>query len=227
MRISVVVPALDEAEHIASALSSARAPAVCELIVVDGGSTDATAAIAAAAGARVCAARRGRAAQMNAGAAQAGGDVLLFLHADTRLPPDFDRAIGDALRDAGAVGGRFDVRLEPSTPLLALVAGLMNARSRLSGIATGDQALFVRRATFEAMGGFEDIPIMEDVAFSRALKRRGRVACLRAKVATSSRRWQVDGPGRTIALMWWLRFLYWCGVPPAALKQRYADTRSP
>ena len=225
MRISVVVPALDEAEGIAAALASAGAPAVAELIVVDGGSADATVAIAARAGAQVYSAPRGRAAQMNAGAAHASGDVLLFLHADTRLPPDFDAAVCDALSDPAVAGGRFDVRLEPATALLDAVAALINLRSRWSGIATGDQALFVRRTTFEAMGGFENVPLMEDVAFTRALKRRGRIACLRATVSTSARRWEVNGPVRTIVLMWWLRLLYWCGVSPTALKRRYADTR--
>jgi rSAM/selenodomain-associated transferase 2 len=162
---------------------------------------------------------------MNAGAAVATGEVLLFLHADTRLPPAFDAAVDAALADPAVVGGRFDLRLEPGSPFLDLTAALINLRSRLTGIATGDQALFVRRTVFEAMGGFEDIPLMEDVAFTRALKGRGRVARLRARVTTSARRWQRDGPLRTVLLMWWLRFLYWRGVPPAELKRRYADTR--
>ncbi|MGD9763733.1 MAG: TIGR04283 family arsenosugar biosynthesis glycosyltransferase [Candidatus Binatia bacterium] len=225
MRISVIIPALDEAEQIASALASASGPAVAEVIVVDGGSADATPAIASQAGANVVSAPRGRAAQMNAGAARASGDVLLFLHADTRLPSGFDTAVLGALRDPGVVGGRFDVKLEPATALLRVVAAMMNLRSRWSGIATGDQALFARRSTFEAMGGFERIPLMEDVAFTRALKRRGRVACLRERVSTSSRRWREDGPIRTILLMWRLRWLYWRGVAPEVLKGRYADTR--
>lgn len=225
MRLSVVVPALDEAGQIAATLASARGPGVAEVIVVDGGSGDDTAALARAAGATVLAAERGRARQMNAGAAAATGDVLLFLHADTRLPAGFAVAVADALADPAVVGGRFDLRLEPATPFLDLTAALINLRSRLTRIATGDQALFVRRDVFAALGGFEDLPLMEDVAFSRALKRRGRIACLRERVATSSRRWQRDGPLRTVLLMWWLRFLYWCGVPADRLKQRYADTR--
>ncbi len=225
MRLSVVIPALDEAAQIDAALGSARGPRVCEVIVVDGGSRDATAARARDAGALVVAADRGRARQMNAGAALAGGDVLLFLHADTRLPPAFDAAVDAALADPAVVGGRFDLRLDPGSPFLDLTATLINLRSRLTGIATGDQALFVRRGIFEAMGGFEDIPLMEDVAFTRALRRRGRVARLRQRVTTSSRRWQQHGPLRTVLLMWWLRFLYWRGVPAAELKRRYADTR--
>jgi rSAM/selenodomain-associated transferase 2 len=223
--ISIVVPALDEEVQVAAALASARAPRVREVIVVDGGSRDATVRIARQRADAVLSAPRGRATQMNAGAAAAGGDVLLFLHADTRLPPGFDAAVLAALVDPAVVGGRFDVRLVPGTPLLRLVGALINLRSRLSRIATGDQALFVRRSVFEALGGFAAIPLMEDVAFTRALKRRGRIACLREQVETSSRRWLRDGPLRTILLMWWLRLLYACGVAPERLRRRYADTR--
>lgn len=222
MRISVVIPALDEAARIAAAVASAGA---CEVIVVDGGSGDDTIARARAAGAEVCEAERGRARQMNAGARRATGDVLLFLHADTRLPPGFDAAVAGALADAAVAGGRFDLRLEPGSPFLDLTAGLINLRSRLTGIATGDQALFARRTAFDAVGGYQDIPLMEDVAFSRALKRQGRVVALRQRVTTSSRRWLEHGPLRTVLLMWWLRFLYWRGVAPADLKRRYADIR--
>jgi hypothetical protein len=130
-----------------------------------------------------------------------------------------------ALADPQTIGGRFDVRLVPATPLLRLVATLINLRSRLSRIATGDQAIFVRRDVFEALGGFDPIPLMEDLALSIALKRRGRVACLRAVAETSSRRWLRDGPVRTIVLMWWLRFLYFLGVSPERLRKSYADTR--
>lgn len=223
MGISVVIPALDEGDQIAAAIASARAPEVVEVLVVDGGSADETAARAARAGATVLAAPRGRARQMNAGAARATGDVLLFLHADTRLPPGFGAAVVAALADDGVVGGRFDVRLEPSSPLLALVAALMNHRSRWSGIATGDQALFVRRSVFTAMGGYADIPLMEDIALTRDLKRHGRLAALRLHVTTSSRRWRTHGPLRTILLMWWLRYRYWRGASPHELKRHYAD----
>lgn len=225
MRLSVIIPALDEAPQIAAAIASASGAQVCEVIVVDGGSLDDTAARARGAGASVLDAPRGRARQMNAGAARAVGEALLFLHADTTLPLGFDAAVLDALADTAVVGGRFDVRLEPSSPVLALTAALINRRSRLTGIATGDQAIFVRRDVFAAMGGFADMPLMEDVAFTRDLKRHGRVAALRQQVTTSSRRWLNHGPIRTILLMWWLRFLYWRGLPPAELKKRYADTR--
>ena len=223
--ISVIVPALNEEGQIAAALASARAPGVVEIIVVDGGSSDGTVRLAEQHADRVLTAPRGRAVQMNAGAAVARGAVLLFLHADTRLPRGFDAAVLAALRDPAVVGGRFDVRLVPTTALLALVGALINLRSRMSRIATGDQAIFTRRAVFDALRGFAAIPLMEDVAFSRALKRHGRIACLRMPVETSSRRWLADGPLRTVLRMWWLRLLYFCGVSPQRLRRHYADTR--
>lgn len=225
MDISVIIPALDEEAQIAAAVASARGRAVREVIVVDGGSHDATVQVARRHADVVLSALPGRAVQMNTGAAAARGDVLLFLHADTRLPPGFAAAVLAALVDPTVVGGRFDVRLVPGSPLLHVVGALMNLRSRLTRIATGDQAIFVRRAVFESAGGFAEIPLMEDVAFSRQLKRRGRVACLRQQAQTSSRRWLKDGPVRTILRMWWLRFLYACGVPPERLRRHYADTR--
>jgi rSAM/selenodomain-associated transferase 2 len=223
--ISVIVPALNEAEAIEPALRSARAPAVREIIVVDGGSSDDTAAKAAALADRVMSAPRGRALQMNAGAAAARGAVLLFLHADTVLPPGFDVAVCSSLADPRCVAGRFDVVLSPSSPLLWLTGELINLRSRWSRIATGDQAIFVRRDVFEAMGGFQPIPLMEDVDLSRRLKRRGRFACLRQRVMTSSRRWRRDGVARTILLMWLLRLLHFCGVSPSSLRRLYPDAR--
>ena len=225
MRLSVVVPALDEARQIQATLASARQPGVAEVIVVDGGSVDRTRALAEPRADRVVVAPRGRARQMNAGAALATGDVLLFLHADTRLPPDAAAAVAAALVDPAVVGGRFDVRLEPSSPLLRLTADLMNRRSRLTGIATGDQAIFVRRAVFTALGGFPDLPLMEDVAFSRALKRAGRTAALRAQVTTSSRRWRQGGVVRTVLRMWTLRLLFLLGMPAHRLARWYGPGR--
>jgi rSAM/selenodomain-associated transferase 2 len=225
MRLSVIVPTLDEEGQLEAVLRSARASGAIELIVVDGGSGDRTVEVAATVADRVIRAPRGRASQMNAGAGAATGDVLLFLHADTRLPPDFAGAIESALSEPEVVGGRFDVRLEPTTPLLGLVAFLMNRRSRLTGIATGDQAIFVRGAVFERLGGYGDLPLMEDIDFTRRLKRAGRIAALHARVSTSSRRWLEAGPLRTILLMWSLRLLYFAGVSPARLRRFYADRR--
>lgn len=222
-RVSVVVPALNEAAGIGATLRP-LAPwrrLGHEVIVVDGGSADGTPALAAPLADRVLAAPRGRARQMNAGAAAATGDVLLFLHADTRLP---DGAL-DAVRAAverGARWGRFDVRIAGRSRWLAVVAALMNLRSRLTGIATGDQAIFVVRAAFDAVGGFPDQPLMEDVELSRRLRRRaGRPACLRAKVVTSGRRWDERGVWRTIWLMWTLRWRYWRGTPADVLARAY------
>jgi rSAM/selenodomain-associated transferase 2 len=222
-RLSVIVPVLDEAGSIASlleALAPLRARGA-EVIVVDGGSRDDTPALARAAANRVLTAERGRASQMNAGAQAATGDILLFLHADTRLPPDADRLVREALAGGARVWGRFDVRIEGRHPLLGLVAALMNRRSRLTGIATGDQAIFATRRAFEAAGGYPDIPLMEDIVLSRCLKRLSRPACLPARVTTSGRRWEQNGVLRTILTMWRLRLSFALGADPRALALAY------
>lgn len=225
--LSIVMPVLDEAAGITSALA-ALAPLRrrgAEVIVVDGGSSDATRELAAPLADHVLTAPRGRARQMNAGAAVAGGRVLLFLHADTALPDDAGRLVDRAVVDNGRHWGRFDVRIVGRSPWLPMVAAMMNLRSRLTGIATGDQAMFVRRDIFAALGGFADIPLMEDIELSRRLKRAGRVACLRERVTTSSRRWRTHGVVRTILLMWTLRLLYTCGVGPDRLARMYRNVR--
>jgi rSAM/selenodomain-associated transferase 2 len=222
--LSVVVPTLNEEAHLAATLDRAAAPGV-ERIVVDGGSTDGTLGIARHRAERLLEATRGRALQMNAGANVARGETLLFLHADTLLPADYAACVAAALRDPGVVGGRFDVRLDAPGWIFGLIGALISARSRLTRVATGDQAIFVRTAQFHRLGGFPRIPLMEDVALSRALKRVGRVACLRAAVTTSARRWQRHGIARTVILMWTLRLLYVLGVPPRTLRRTYGDTR--
>lgn len=239
--LSVIVPVLNEAALIGDVLTSlaGQRQRGCEVIVVDGGSTDGTAERAEASGLAdvVLRSARGRAVQMNAGAAHARSDVLLFLHADTRLPDAADRAVLGALKagSARAMGatphaqaegwGRFDVRITGSHWLLPVVAWSMNLRSRLSGIATGDQALFVTRGLFERCGGYPEQPLMEDVALSAQLRRERAPACLRDRVSTSGRRWEQNGVLRTIVLMWRLRLAYFFGASPQALARRYDARR--
>jgi rSAM/selenodomain-associated transferase 2 len=220
--LAIIVPVLDEAAGIAACLEPMRAMRArgAQVLVVDGGSADGTRAIAAPLADRVIDAPRGRALQMNAGAAAASADVLLFVHADTILPRDADSAIARALA-GGARWGRFDVAIDGAHPVLPLVAAMMNARSRWTGIATGDQAIFVRRAAFVAAGGFPAIPLMEDVALCKRLKRSSSPACLRERVVTSGRRWERRGTLKTILLMWRLRMAYALGADPSRLAHRY------
>jgi rSAM/selenodomain-associated transferase 2 len=225
MRLSVIVPTLDEEATIALTLAQARRPGEVELVVVDGGSRDGTVHAARPLADRVLDAPRGRAAQMNAGAAAARGAVLLFLHADTRLPDDYPALVADALAPADVVGGRFDLRLDAPGLAYRVIERLIGLRSRLTGVATGDQAIFVRRDAFVRVGGYPAIPLMEDIALCRALKRAGRMVALRDVVVTSARRWQRDGLVRTVALMWMLRLAYYAGVSPARLARAYRDAR--
>lgn len=226
MRLSVIVPMLNEEHAIAATLAAIRRGAAdAELIVVDGGSTDASIATARPFADRVIGSSRGRAKQMNAGAAAADGDALAFVHADSIVPGDFAAAIAAALSDPQIVGGRFDLELDERTPICRLIGRLISIRSRLSRTGTGDQALFVRRKVFERLGGFPDIALCEDLDFARRLKRAGRVACPRSRVITSARRWRRQGFARTILKMWTIRFLYLAGVPPARLVKMYSDVR--
>ncbi len=246
MTIAVVIPTLNEEQALPHTLSHTIGLGFDEIIVVDGGSNDRTREIVSRFEVRrskfqvatsalepqttplaVLTSPSGRARQMNRGAAEANSDVLLFLHADTLLPREAKDAILSALRDPTCVGGRFDVRFDHDSRLSRVIGAMMNLRSRLTGIATGDQAIFVRKTVFERMGGYADIPLMEDIDFTKRLRRMGRVAALSATVVTSYRRWALCGPVRTILLMWTLRLLYWLGIRPERLARFYAAVREP
>lgn len=220
--LCIVMPVLDEASTLAlrlRALDGLRRRGA-RVVVVDGGSQDDTMAIARERADLALLAPRGRASQMNAGAAACPADVLLFLHADTALPENADLLVRRATLGLFA-WGRFDVRIASPRRLLALVGTLMNLRSRLSGIATGDQALFVRHDLFQRVGGFPDLPLMEDIAICRLLRQHGRPACLRERVVTAARRWERHGVWRTIFLMWRLRAAYFLGADPRELAILY------
>jgi rSAM/selenodomain-associated transferase 2 len=235
MPISIIIPTLNEERTIMATLVHTAALGFDELIVVDGGSLDQTSVLVESYGrrtqspaqspVRLVTAPGGRARQMNEGAKASRGEILLFLHADTQLPGDAKTIIDTTLADQRMVGGRFDIRFDRPSMWGTIISRMMNWRSRLSGIATGDQALFVRRPIFEQMGGFADMPLMEDIDFSRRLKRKGATAALTATVTTSFRRWERHGPLRTILLMWALRFLYWIGISPSHLLEWYKAVR--
>jgi rSAM/selenodomain-associated transferase 2 len=223
LRLSIIMPVLDEGEGIAATLDALAdlRDLGAEVIVVDGGSRDATVQRARLRADCVIRSARGRALQMNAGAARASGNVLLFLHADTRLPKDAEHLVLNGLDRSGRAWGRFDARIDGRHPLLPVVAWLMGIRSRVTGIATGDQAIFVRRDAFRAAGGFPAIPLMEDIALSRRLKRVSRPLCLRECVVTSGRRWEKNGIFSTVFLMWRLRLAFFLGADPEKLAHRY------
>lgn len=226
VELLIVMPVLNEAASLAESLRALLPlrQRGASLVVVDGGSADGSVEIADGGADRTLSAVRGRASQMNAGAAAQPCRVLLFLHADTRLPGDAHELILEAIAD-GHAWGRFDVRIDSDRPSLRWVSRLMNLRSRLTGIATGDQAMFMTGAAFHAAGGFPALALMEDIEMSRRLKRIARPACLRARVLTSARRWEQGGVGRTVWLMWRLRAAYFFGADPARLVQRYGHGR--
>jgi rSAM/selenodomain-associated transferase 2 len=227
MSLSIIIPCLNEAEGITETLEALQPlrRRGAEVIVVDGGSRDNSVARARSGADQVLTAPRGRAVQMNAGAARARGEILLFLHADCALPDAADGLIIEGLRRERKSWGRFDVRIRGPAYLLRAVEALMNARSRLTGIATGDQGIFVTRSLFDAIAGFPEIALMEDLELSRRLKRYGKPLCIRHRISVSARRWEKHGVLRTILLMWRLRLAYWLGADPAKLALRYAADR--
>jgi len=223
VRVSIIIPVFNEAKIVPGLLDSLRGlPA--EIIFVDGDSTDDTAGLVRASGFRCLSAPRGRATQMNAGAAAARGDVLLFQHADTVMPQGFLHTVRRAI-DAGAVGGSFDLRLDTSRPLLRLVGLMITLRSRLTGVSTGDQGMFVTRAAFDELGGYAEQPLFEDVDMSVRLGRVGKTCRLRPPALTSPRRWEHGGTIRTVLRMWVLRALYYGGVSVERLARHYGAAR--
>ena len=219
MSLAIIIPMLNEAAGIGATLAALR-ELDAEIVAVDGGSSDKTVQSAAPHADLLINSARGRARQMNAGAAATQAEFLLFLHADTALPPAADQLICNALTD-GADWGRFDVRISGNSRWFPIIASLMNLRSRLTGIATGDQAIFVKRSAFEQIGGFPDLPLMEDIVLSQRLKQLGRPACLDQKVVTAGRRWEKHGILRTILTMWWLRLRFYFGADPQQLAIEY------
>ena len=220
--VGVILPVLNEAGILDTALTEILKQAPDEIIVVDGGSRDATRDVVRNhPRIRLLETERGRAAQMNAGAAEARSDILLFLHADTRLPPQALSHVRATIQ-SGHLWGRFDICLDGARPAYRVIERFMNLRSALTGIATGDQAIFVRRDAFERLGGYAPIALMEDIELSARLKRRQRPARVRAPVVTSARRWEQHGILRTMLRMWRLRLLYWLGMSPARLARWYA-----
>jgi rSAM/selenodomain-associated transferase 2 len=223
MTLSIIVPVLNEAQWLPQLIEHLLPlhHQGVEIIVVDGGSEDDSSPIAKTAGFTVLHTERGRAPQMNVGATAASGDVLLFLHADTRLPKNAEQLIHHALLDGRHLWGRFDVRISGDVFMLRVIAALMNLRSRVTGIATGDQAMFMTRVAFEKVGGFPDQPLMEDIELSQRLLTLSSPASISYRVTTSGRRWERGGVWRTLLLMWRLRFAYWRGVSPSVLAREY------
>lgn len=223
--ISIVVPILNEGERLPQLLQMLERLHADEVILVDGGSTDGSDMLLSGSSFKWIRSAPGRAVQMNRGAEKCRSDILLFLHADTAITPSAVDAAKAVMNHAEVAAGRFDLSLSGRRAVFRLIESMINLRSRITKISSGDQAIFVRRQIFEALGGFPEQPLMEDIELSRRLKRAGRIACLRDKVTTSSRRWEGHGVVRTILLMWKLRFLYWLGAAPESLAQMYRHAR--
>jgi len=224
--ISIIIPTLNEAENIAGTVNAVSEVPGVEVIVADGGSTDDTVALAGSAGATIVTAPRIRAAQMNAGASAASGAALLFLHADTRLPRGFEKHVRRTLARPGVAAGAFEVRFDVHPRGLGIIERLVNWRSRRLGLPYGDQGIFIRAEVFRALGGFADLPIMEDFEFMRCVRRYGRVKIVPARVVTSGRRWQALGVVRTTLINQGMTIGYYAGIPVDRLAAWYRKPRS-
>jgi len=220
-QLSIIIPALNETKTITSTLIALQGlrQGGHEVILVDGGSTDDTVSLAEGLVDQIVYAKPGRAGQMNAGARHAWGETLLFLHADTLLPEGTVAIISNAL--STHEWGRFNIRLSGTNPLFRIIERMINWRSCLSGIATGDQAIFLAKSLFDKLGGYAELPLMEDIELSIRLKAYGRPACVRPALITSSRRWEENGIIKTVLLMWRLRWAYYRGIPAAVLAKEY------
>jgi len=223
--IAVIVPLLNERDRLPELLEMLNELNADEVVLIDGDSTDGSKELLSKSGFLWCSSIPGRAVQMNEGAGECASDILLFIHADTDICSSHLSAVKEAMRSDDTIAGRFDVHLSGSHPAFRLIESMINLRSRLTKIGTGDQCQFVRRTVFDSLGGFPEQPLMEDIEFSKRLKRLGAIACIRDKVTTSSRRWEQFGIFRTIVLMWKLRLLYWLGVSPERLAAMYRDAR--
>ncbi len=225
--LSVIIPTLNEAENLPRTLKIVQAAAHVEAIVVDGGSRDATVAVAVALGAKVLVATGGRSHQMNVGAAAAKGRILLFLHADTELPPEFDVLVQQTLLKRHVVAGAFDLKIDGANPWLRVVEGGVNVRSRWLQMPYGDQAIFLKASVFHAIGGFPSLPIMEDFVMMQTLRRRGKITIAPAAVLTSGRRWQKLGVCRTTLINQLIILGYGLGVSPERLAHWYRHWGKP
>lgn len=226
LSVAVVIPVLNEAGSLLQHMRAFKAlHNDYHVVFCDGGSEDDTCALLQQNGLHYCTSPRGRALQMNAGASACNNNILLFIHADTVISSSDVKLVKKAMQDESVVGGRFDIRLSGKALAFRIIESMINLRSRTTGISTGDQCQFVRRSVFEAMGGFPEQPLMEDVELSKRLKQYGKIACLKQKVITSSRRWENHGIVKTVVLMWKLRFLYWLETPPEKLAEIYRNVR--
>ncbi len=224
--ISIIIPVLNEEKNISSALENIeRLDGEKEIIVVDGGSIDKSVGIVRKKGIVLLSSQKGRGCQMNRGAEIAKGETLLFLHADTKLPDNAILKIDKVMKASEIIGGRFDVRFDEDRFIFRLIAFLMNWRSSLTGIFTGDQAIFIRKNVFKNIGGYSEIPLMEDIELSKKMKLAGRAVCLEDNVITSARKWKEEGVIKTILLMWFLRFLYFLKISPIVLSKIYYKKR--